>query len=272
MSNVQIDGGGLLVDVREQLKSNDLLFGWFSENGNPAEVEEAWRLQRDVYISKQIAPASAWAPNGLSENVDRARGDNVSYLLAADTEQRIVASVRLISGEHTKLPSYDRCRLIGTEGGAFLDQTSGINEIVEIAALCKRDDVSSEVIFAMYKQLFQMAILYGQSWFMGVVPSTKNELLATFGPNVVKILGRPVRLGMEGIDPSLSLTPIYIDPRNAFDVMYRESLTASPDRATFIHFLINYYSGGLPDEIAERIVPDEILRRSGRARNSSRVA
>lgn len=199
-----------------------------TEESDPELARQCWALQASDYKRSGIVTDEAIGKDeALLPEIDKSRGPNVKYYVAKDRQGKIVASLRKISDDFDKLPSYSRCIPDMDPGWAdYLNSLSANSDgpkVVEIAALCKDSSVTADVVMALYHHALQDSISAGGDvWFMGIVPKTRKKLADIYGTGVVNTVGAPVPLNELGIVPDIDLTPTVIITGEVFETLSRE--------------------------------------------------
>ena len=224
-----------------------------TEESDPELARQCWVLQAFDYKRSGIVTDEAIGKDeALLPEIDKSRGPNVKYYVAKDKQGKIVASLRKISDDFNKLPSYGRCIPdMDPEWADYLSSLSANSDgpkVMEIAALCKDSSVTADVVMALYHHALQDSISAGGDvWFMGIVPKTRKKLADIYGDEVVNTVGAPVPLNELGVVSDIDLTPTVIKTGEVFETLSREckkaeterlkaeSIMASLDRITLRH-------------------------------------
>ncbi len=186
-----------------------------TETESPEIAREAWRVHAASYLQAGFVTAAATTDEGfLRPQIDRAWGSNVTYYLATERATgRPVATIRKVplGGDGVAaLPAYEHCEAsLAPSGRQLLHDLSRSGELThEVAALA-----SLGAPDAMY-ELVRRVILDGrrrrETWFVGLVESTRTVLEARLGRTNFVSVGRPSPIVAEGVPSSVRLVPTVI--------------------------------------------------------------
>ncbi len=245
----------------------------FKESENLEKALRAQQIQGESYVT-----AGFVYPDGLDEygrlqpDLDRSRGENVTYFLATpkNADFRNIhkqASVRVVDipegGNLNSLAAYRySAGSIAPEHEATLKthiEIHGVSSVKEIAALAKTDAASSDASYELLREITQQAIRRNNDelWLMTIAPNAYRSLMASFGPEAIMRVGGKVAVdeGDSRTSDELRLSPVIVSPCSGPDSILnsfkRADLPAVRER--LFKSLLFITDGLRPEELSEEV-------------------
>lgn len=201
----------------------------FYEQDNPEGAILAQQIQGESYVAAGYVYPSALDELGrLQPELDRSRGDNVEYYIAAakhpEMSPRNMGSLRVITipegGSLEDLAAYRYSKDILSDEVELLLQSliaeHGRQGVKEICALAKTNEATSLVSFELLREITQAAIREKseEKWLITFTSHAHDVFMRRYGASVMQQVGEPVPVdvGDERTSDELRLVPTLIDP------------------------------------------------------------
>lgn len=246
----------------------------FTEAECPEGAIRAQQIQGECYEREAFVYASARDIDGrLFPELDRSRGDNVTYFLALPKRvkegRRNEGAMRIVDvpvgGSIDDLAAfrYSKATMDPTAALMLREKVAkeGPGSVREVGALSLTSDASTFATLELIRQAVQQAIRgkTQELWLITFAPRAHASIVARFSPNTVLQVGPPVPVdvGDPRTSDTLRLTPVIIEPCHLPDQMLAYILNGARDdrdRRNVLRTLLFVLDGLRDDELSEKVV------------------
>lgn len=224
-------------EIRHSIESYNIIS--FTEATNPGCALRVQQIQGESYVTAGFVFASGLDSHGrLQPELDRSRGDNVTYYYAQSIENTSPnddeGSVRVVDipegGGIEDLAAYRYSKATLTpEMDAYLHTLvaeSGTSAVREVAALAHTDDANPLVSFELIRHIIQEAIVKksDETWLITFAPSAYKAVRKNFGDKVMHVVAEKVQVdvGDDRTSSELWLQPVITRPIDVLDNLVKE--------------------------------------------------
>ncbi len=204
----------------------------FNERQEPDLAKEAWRLQGTSYKDSVFVLPGVLIDGCLPPDIDTTRGPNVTYRIATRQDNpKDRATIRKeTSDDFHDLSVYKMCKdALTREGKERLEHAQNEADVmVNIAALGTSSRLFHSGAHALFRDIVQDAMLSSrrERWFFGIVVSTFNSLVHSYGVDTFQVIGKDVEIKDSRVRPGLKLRPTLVNPDTYIDTMVSSQLPA----------------------------------------------
>lgn len=243
----------------------------FTETNNPSGAFRAQQIQGESYVA-----AGFVYPSGLDEygrllpELDRSRGDNVTYKLATaiNGDPADQAALRIIplseGGRLEDMAAYKYCKDDLFEGAAEALELHiaeyGPESLKEIAALSKADKAGQLSSFELIRNVVQEAVRdeTNEAWLITFAKPAFDAIQKNFGPRSLTQIGNPVQVdvGDPRTSDKLRLIPTIIKPCQVLDGLLLDLDEAEPvsdQHRIYVRTLLFLADGMKESELSEAV-------------------
>lgn len=253
----------------------------FTESENPYLALRAQHVHAESFVLARFVKPDALeelpdpvSPDNrpllrLPDDLDRSRGDHITYVLAdSKIERRDLLTDEIFlnsatwrihdipeGGNRKDLPAYTLSKGSlydwGEEYLRVIDENRPQYMLREIAALGRSRGSDPEGIFEIIRDGMHQAFENDRHeiWFFSIVDKTYNFLKREFGDQAVLQIGDPVAMDDERVNPNVRLVPVVTDTRRFIRQIYESATSPEGANPYALQQLkrFRFFTDGLPD-------------------------
>ena len=243
-----------------QRQTGDYVFSHFTEETEPQLALSAQILQAESYLNEGYVTEKDFDEYGrLQKDLDKARGNNVEYVVA-EKNQEVVGAVRLVSvpegGSLMDLPAFEKsAQDMDPEFRYLLDQAFENNSynIREISGLSREKNTPPSVLLEMIREIVQQAVRSQNKelWLVTATDKSYSMINLRFPGSIVPI-GSRVPVLTDGVESREYLQPSLINPNRLIENLANSAAAEmDPMQNRRLMKTLNFMVDGLSIEAGE---------------------